>query len=361
MVESANCKRDRNGSFLPAAGCVGSLAGAVFLGCASVALFAVPGICAAADQSAINGIAEVYGDPSPSLAGDIPVVAKTATADESVATDIDGSAGELPTALSINLCADQLLLLLAEPGQIAALSSLSREAAGSYFHERAGQYPQADPRAEDILPIGPDVVLTGPYTSRYTLSLLDELGVKVETLDIAESVESMIDNIRRVGRVLHQQARSEQVVASLQEQLSQIDQRVADYNARLQLNERSLPRAAVYDANGYTVGPDSLRGEAMTRAGWLNVASERGVASYGALQLEDMIRLDPDALIESPYSQHTYSRAQALPTHPALRMAGIEPMIISLPSNETICAGPWLVDVIERLVDAREALLSHGS
>ena len=38
---------------------------------------------------------------------------------------------------SINLCADQLVMLLAEDEQILSLSNLSQQEAGSYYFERA--------------------------------------------------------------------------------------------------------------------------------------------------------------------------------------------------------------------------------
>lgn len=261
-----------------------------------------------------------------------------------------------PRVISINLCTDQMVMLLADPSQILALSRLSQDEAGSYYHEKAKGFATAEPRAEDILPRSPDVVMTGPYNSHYTLSLLDELGVRVETLEIADSVESMFDNIHRMGNILHQQARADSLVVSLRKQLAKIDDRVALLDSAMLAGGDTAPRAAVYDANGYTVGHESLRGEAMARAGWHNVAADKGIASYGVLALEDMIRLAPQALIESPYSRGTYSRGQMLADHPALRQAGLDPMIISLSSNQTICAGPWLIDVIEQLVDARERL-----
>lgn len=266
------------------------------------------------------------------------------------------SSAALPSVLSINLCTDQLVMLLADPSQVTALSSLSQDEAGSYFHEKAHRFAQAEPRVEDILPLSPDVVLTGPYNSRYTLALLDELGMKVETLPIADSIESMLDNIRRMGSILQQSARADSLIDSLRQQLAEIDERVELLDSAMLHKAATAPRAAVYDANGYTVGLASLRGEAMARAGWHNVAGDKGIDSYGVLGLEDMIRLAPQALIESPYSRGTYSRGQMLADHPALRQAGLDPMIISLPSNQTICAGPWLIDVIEQLVDARERL-----
>lgn len=267
----------------------------------------------------------------------------------------------LPRVVSINLCADQMVLLLADPQQILALSRLSRDEAGSRLHEQAEQYPQVQPRAEDIVPLAPDVILTGPYTSRYTLSLLDELGLRVESLEIAESVEAMLRNMRRVGDVLHRQSQAEELIATLEQRLARIDERVAELDATRDAHGIEAARAAVYDANGYTVGPQSLRGEAMRRAGLHNVAADVGVETYGVLQLEDMIRLAPAALIESPYSPDTYSRGQMLAEHPALRQSGLDPMVVSVPSNETICAGPWLVDVIELMLLAREQIQAEAS
>ncbi|NND90005.1 MAG: ABC transporter substrate-binding protein [Granulosicoccus sp.] len=263
----------------------------------------------------------------------------------------------LPAVLSINLCADQLVMLLADPGQVRALSALSRDEAGSYFLEKAYQFPQADVRAEDIIHRAPDVVITSRFSSRHTLSMLDELGIRVETLDMADSVEAMLGNIRHMGDILQQQRRAADLITSLRTRLAKIDARVALQNALLDEANIDYPRAAVYDANGYTVGANSLRGEAMVRAGWHNVASDMGIETYGVLQLEDMIRLAPQVLIESPYGEGTYSRAQNLTRHPALRKAGLNPLIVTVPSNQTICDGPWLVDVIENLANAREELL----
>lgn len=258
----------------------------------------------------------------------------------------------LPRILSINLCADQLIMLLAEPQQILALSSLSREASGSYFHQKAKHYPQAEPLAEDILPLAPDIVLTGPYTSRYTLSLLDELGIRVESLSIANSIEAMLNNVVLVGSLLNQQERANTIREQALSRQEYIRQRVSE----LEKESTRVPRAVVYDANGYTVGDETLRGEAMKLAGWHNVALDKGIASYGVIALEELIRMKPDALIESPYSAETYSRGQWLTHHPALRSAGLDPLIIKIPSSQTICAGPWTLDVIEKLLDARSGL-----
>jgi len=267
-----------------------------------------------------------------------------------------GAFASVPSAVSINLCSDQLLLLLADPSQIKALSSLSGDPAGSYYHTDASRYPTVDALAEDILPISPDVVLTGPYAPRNTVSLLTDLGLTVQSLEIANSIDAMIRNIELAGSVLQQEARAQKITAKLRDRLASIELQSVALDQRDQQRGLARPRSAVYDANGYTVGANTLRGEAMKLAGWHNVASEKGIEAYGVLSLEDLIIMSPDAIVESPYSPNTYSRAQQLSSHPAIRYSGLNPVIIALPSNTTICAGPWSVTNVEILLEARAKL-----
>ena len=265
-------------------------------------------------------------------------------------TQADSLPETLPKAVSINLCTDQLVMLLAEPSQILALSALSQDKAGSWFHERAGRYQKIEPVAEQVLPLAPDIVVTGPYTSRYTISLLDELDIKHETLPIANTMEQMLANVERVGELLSQQDKATTIIDDVNTRLALIADRVS------QLDENDKPTIAVYEPNGYTVGNQTLRGQLMNLAGWHNVATTQNIETYGVLDLEQMIGLRPQALMESPYSEDTYSRGQMLTQHPAIRASGLNPKIIKVPSNQTICAGPWAVDLIEQLLSANTAL-----
>ena len=61
--------------------------------------------------------------------------------------------------VSINLCADQLLVALAAPGQIAALSPLARDKRLSYVAGAARSLPVHRGTAEDIVKTQADLVL----------------------------------------------------------------------------------------------------------------------------------------------------------------------------------------------------------
>ena len=254
---------------------------------------------------------------------------------------------DLIAVASINLCADQLVLLLADDDQIRSLSNLSHEEAGSFYFEAAREYPVNEGHAEQILGLQPDIVIVGQYSSQHTVAMLQEVGLKIHTLPIANNIDTVFQNILDVASWLGHPQRGQAIVNEYQEKL-----------ARIQLPDGKLPMAAVFDPNGYTSGRLSLRGEMMEAAGFRNAASIAGIESYGKLSLEAIISLNPDALIESPYSPGTWSRAQATSQHPALLAAGINPRIIHVPSRMTVCGGPWTIDVIEQLQSERQKLMS---
>ena len=256
----------------------------------------------------------------------------------------------LPRVASINLCADQMLLALAEPGQILSLTNLSHQPEASFYIERALSYPVNTGTVEEILTLHPDIVLAGQFTNSYTLQLLKALGIRVETIKIANSMQSVLANLDNVSAWVQQEARGKQITDTMKQGL-----------AALPKPQHPRPRAAIYDPRGYTVGRDSLRGEMLELAGWHNVASEKGIESYGTLALETVLKLDPDILVESPYSAGTWSRAQAQNSHPALLKRGLRATVITIPSAQTICGGPWSLGVVERLLEARQVLESAAT
>ncbi|MEZ5449689.1 MAG: ABC transporter substrate-binding protein, partial [Thiolinea sp.] len=218
---------------------------------------------------------------------------------------------------------------------------LSHEPSASIHYQQALGYPTTRALAEEILPFQPDLVITSEYGNPNTLALLEKLGLRIEKLAIAENLEGVEANIRKIARLSGHVQRGEALIADMQQRLQALPQ-----------TTQKPPLAAVYDPNGYTVGAQSLRGQMIRLAGWRNAGEELGIAGYGELSLEAMVQLAPDALIDSPYS-HAYSRARALSRHPALVESALRPHIISLPSAMTICGGPWTVQGIEQLARER--------
>ena len=244
-----------------------------------------------------------------------------------------------------------MLLLLAEDNQIVSLSNLSHHEAGSYYYKEARKFPVNKSEAEKILLLEPDLVIVGQYSNAHTVNLLHEVGLRVEVLPIANNLDTLFSNIQQVGKWIGRKQAAIEIVKGLKARVDALE------SDSLQSQR---PIAAVYDPNGYTSGTNSLRGQMMELAGWQNAASSAGIESYGKLTLEQIIHLAPDALIESPYSPGTYSRAQIMSKHPALLGAGLNPQVINIPSRMTVCAGPWTIDVIEQLQMLRHNLSNES-
>src|SRR3546814_8360103 len=93
--------------------------------------------------------------------------------------------------VSMSMCADQLLIELADRGQIAALTELSRDPVLSFHADRAQSYPVADSSAEEVLMLRPDLVVSPPFQRKEALSLLHGRSVKIVTVGFADSLEAI--------------------------------------------------------------------------------------------------------------------------------------------------------------------------
>ena len=104
-----------------------------------------------------------------------------------------------PAVASINLCADQLVLALADPEQILTVSWLSADPEESLFANAAARHPLNYGTAEELLRFHPDVVIAGAYTNSFTRALLIRLGYRVVELVPENTVAEIESNLRTVA------------------------------------------------------------------------------------------------------------------------------------------------------------------
>lgn len=245
----------------------------------------------------------------------------------------------LPRIASINLCADQLVLALADPGQIATLSWLSADPEESMRAAEAARYPLNYGSAEEILRVRPDVVIAGQYTGGFTRALLERLGYEIVLIRAESSVDDIAWNLRVVGNALGQPARAEVQVAELQERIRRARER----------RPASRPAAVVVRPGGFTVGADMLAHELMTIAGVRNVAAEQGLDRWGSLSMETLVRSTPDLLVLSGYHDADPSLANAALGHPVLARLAARTPTVTMPAPLTACGLPESLAAAELL------------
>ncbi len=249
---------------------------------------------------------------------------------------------EMPRrVVSINLCTDQLAMLLAAPGQLVAVSHLARDPRSSTMTAAALGHDITYGQAEEVFLREPDLVLAGTYTTRATVDLLRRLGVRVVEFPPAASLAEVGRQMREVGQVLGRARQGERLAARFEAGLAALRSEVA-----------VRPRAALYYAGGYTSGRRTLAGEMIEAAGFANVAAERGMEAGGILPLELLLLAAPDLVITAePYPGA--SRAEEVARHPALaglRRGG------AIADADWVCGTPGVLDAIVRLGAVRAEL-----
>ena len=254
---------------------------------------------------------------------------------------------QAPTRIvSLNLCTDQWLLLLAPRDHIAALSSLAVDPDLSALWQQVGTLPLTHGTAEEVLPLAPDLVLAGRYTARPTVALLKARGVKVLEIDLADDFEAVRAQARQVAAALDRVAAGEALIAAMDAQLAA---------AAPPADAVPGPRILNMTTGAFTAGSGTLHDAVIRAAGLRNYAAEKGLAGYGYLALETLAADPPDLLIANSGAPSPPSLAGQLLSHPVLAAAVPQGRRVDLPARFWTCGGPFTADAVTRLAALRPA------
>ena len=258
---------------------------------------------------------------------------------------LPAGADEAPRrVLSMNLCTDQLAMLLAAPGQLVSVSHVARDPRASALADQAMAYPVNHGDAEEIYLARPDLVLADSFAKPGTVQLLRRLGRRVELFDAAQSFDELRRNLIRMGDLLGRQDQARAMVARFDADLAALGRPSAN-----------RPRAAMYAANGYSEGPDSLAGEIIDAAGFANLAETLGVGGGGTVPLEVLMLAAPDLVISGePYPGA--SRSEEILRHPGLTALTARNPSRVMADRDWVCATPQVLRAVAALAAAREAM-----
>ena len=226
--------------------------------------------------------------------------------------------------VSINLCADQLVLALADRRQIAGLThnaadpTMSGEAAAA-----RGLLLMSD-SAEQILAIEPDLIVGMPASRSAALAALPRKTYPLLDLDTADRLDQIYASIRQTAAAVGHPTRGEALVAQMEGELAG-------------LPKPGLGRvAAYYQRRGYMTGTETLIDELMTRTGLVNLAGKLGKPPLSQLSLEEMVAAQPDFLIVESATDNVTDQGSEMLHHPALK----DIPRISVPQAWTVCGSP---------------------
>ncbi|MDR2697086.1 MAG: ABC transporter substrate-binding protein [Holophagales bacterium] len=184
---------------------------------------------------------------------------------------------------------DDILLALAGPSQIAALSHLAHDPLYAPDAELAKRYPKLKgSSAEDILRFKPDLVLMAAFSPPDSVSILKKSGVRLYILDKYETLEDVYASLRQLGDLLGRRQRAEDVIASCRSRVSSL--------ANVLKGEKPVRvlSAGVYP---YISGSNTSFQDLCDHAGAVNVAAEAGINGVAPILPEKLLTWKIDFLV----------------------------------------------------------------
>lgn len=230
--------------------------------------------------------------------------------------------------VSLNLCTDELLLLLGAPEQIASVTHLAQRPEETPLWREARRHTANDGTLASAVPVGPDLVLTmGGGGDR--LGIAARMGVATLDLPYPQSLDDVMTSIRTVAAALGREAEGAAAIA------------------RIGALRRSAPEPTIdtlwVGGGGRTVSGQGLEAQWMALAG----LRQRQV-SGDRIELEALLVRPPAVLLRSDYRANQYSQGQAWLNHPLARAARGS-RAVATDGRRWTCMGPPLVDEIIRL------------
>lgn len=243
------------------------------------------------------------------------------------------AAGRLDAAprrvASLNLCTDELVLMLAAPDQIASVTHLSQQEAETPLWRQAGGYPRNDGSLLSVVSLRPDLVVTMGGGGRDRLRVAQRLGIPIVDLPFAQSLVDVVESIRRVAAAL---GRPEAGAALLRRM-----------DAAMRSGPASRRDTIWLGGGGRTISATGLEAQ------WMSLAGMRQRPMYGdRVSLETLLVRPPSILLRSDYRQGQYSAGQRWLAHPLARFTHAG-RTIATDGRLWTCMGPLLIDEIYRL------------
>ena len=245
---------------------------------------------------------------------------------------------DLPTFVSLNPCLDAILVEVAEPDQILALSHYSSApAASSMDVELARGFAKTGGTAEEVIALRPDVVLASTFIAPATKAALERAGLRVETFGSPITVKESAGQVQRLGQMTGNIDSAETLAAAISEPLWPL----ADPPPPGPMWQPDPdPSVVLWQASQIVAGKQTLISELLREEGFVSHSSTLGLGQADYLSLEQMVANPPDVLLLAGDS--------AGQRHPALFRLGTT-WVRAFDPSLFYCGGPSILKAREEL------------
>ena len=291
--------------------------------------------------------------------------------------------------VSLNPCADQLLLALVPPARIAAISHYSRDPAATSIPLAVARRLRATAgTAEEVIALSPDLVVATSFTQPATRAAFARAGLRVVYLGSPTTVAGSRAQVGTVARVVGAEARGRELVGRIDAAVrearpypasvpsepsspfvpSAVEGRASSGSpgprASTSLGTNGsgcarawtdagcpAPSALLFITGDLASGEGTLLHELMTLAHLRDAAADYGLAGTGTLPVETIVARPPAAILQPEGTARTAAlRARVLAA------TGARTRTFAFPRRLINCGGPTIPAALERLRAIRARL-----
>lgn len=246
---------------------------------------------------------------------------------------VGAAAPRAPRIVSINPCLDAILMQVADPRQIVAISSYSQDPrATSIPLAQARRFATTSGTAEEVVALRPDLVVAGGHVAPATVAALARLHVHLVQYPVPATVDESAAQVRAVAAAVGHADRG------------------ATLSARILAAARPVagPRipALIWGAGRLVPGGGTLPDDLLRRAGFSNASSGYGLQRWDILPLEYLVARPPRVLLSVAAAEGGGERGER---HPALARLAQRITIAPFAARLMNCGGPSIIAAMARL------------
>jgi len=255
--------------------------------------------------------------------------------------DEDAVPGTRHRVLSVDYCADQYVMALAEQKDVLALS-LEADSEYSYQAVRAKNYKRVRPTIEEILMEDPALIVRqwgGGYGSR---RFIEQMNIQVAQVSFDERLVAARDNLEQIGSALGREEQAAQLVTEMNMRLERLKASTAS------LKERK--KVIYITPGGATSGSGTFTNALLEAAGVENVMANLGHEGWLEIDLETLVEHQPDMFVGAFFDLTSNQLSGwSIARHHLLRNMIEETPSVMVPGKTIACSAWFALDAIEMI------------
>jgi len=207
--------------------------------------------------------------------------------------------------VSLSVGSDEILMELLPPNNIAGISasSLRPELGNAVAKAKLIKHTVEVNSPESILKVQPDLVIIPDFVRAEVIASLKDMGIKVFVYPKQNSFEEIRQSIKAIAKVLNKKP---------EPLLKYMDTRLEALDKKLQQIPMAQRKRIVYlMANGIYANPKSTYQDICRYAGVKDATMELGYTKKTFLSKEQMVKLNPDAIIVTDFNWDGKSETKA--------------------------------------------------